>query len=61
VVQLCSIDFVPTNEKNWGHVRLKPDLWEKLKQIAKAEDRTLRAVLERALEKYTTQKEENES
>jgi predicted transcriptional regulator len=46
-----------TNEKNWGHLRLKPELWEKVKEIATKERRTLNAVASLALEQYVARKE----
>lgn len=43
---------MPTDEKRWGHVRVPPEPYRKLRVIAHRERRTMRAVLERMIDLY---------
>jgi hypothetical protein len=51
-LHLLKSGVIPTNEKNWGHVRLRPEIWRKMRDIIKKTERSLTAEVNRALGKY---------
>jgi hypothetical protein len=47
---------MPTNEKKWGHARLRPEIWNKMKEIIAVTRRSLTSEVNLALEEYKPKK-----